>query len=224
MQIVLPVARTHYRREIDAMHRLRYRVAVTKWGWKIPGIASGYDKDEFDTDATIYFLTFAAGGEKLVGCARLNPTTGPHLLSDVFPQLCEFGGVRRGPRIFEFSRFIVDHEALSREDRLLVIGKIEFAITKFCLAANIEELTWVSYENVFRHGAAIWKTEPLGRPSYFEEDDATYIAAISSMTDDGLERIRANFRFNAIEPPCVTRIDWNVAASFLASPPSGPPL
>lgn len=216
MQIVVPNGRTHYRRELDAMHRLRHRVAVEQWGWRIPGIIPGYDKDQFDTDKTIYFLAFAADGENPVGCARLNPTTEPHMLSEVFPRLCDISGVERGSDVYEFSRFIVDHKRLSRPDRLHVIGRIEFAITKFCLAANIRRLTWVSYEGVYRHGAAIWDTEPLGRPHYFEEDDATYIAAASMMTDTGLDRIRSIFNFRAIEPPCVMRADWSAAATFLA--------
>lgn len=214
VQLVLPHLRTYFRREIDAMHRLRYDIVVRRWGWKIPGIPADYDKDEFDTDSTLYFLAFSPGGEHVVGCGRLNPTTAPHMLSEVFPGLCNIMGVRRGPQIYEFSRFVVDGSNLSREAKRQVIGKIEFAITKFCLAAGITHLTWVSNKGVFRHGAEIWRTRALGRPAVFDADQAAYIAAISEIDDGGLDRIRAIFRFSAIEPPCVLRSDWAVAADL----------
>lgn len=191
--LVTPAARADCRESLEEMHRLRYRVAVEQWGWKIPGVEKGYDKDAFDTDDTLYFLAYAEGGERLVGCGRLNPTMKPHLLSEVFADLCDLQGVPRDPAIYEFSRYIVDHQALSKEAQFAIRGRITAAINRYCLEAGVTALTWLAYQQMYARALNVWDTKPLGLPRYFPEDGATYIAAISQMTEAGLARMARAF-------------------------------
>lgn len=58
-KIITPDNRGEYRDLIHAMHEMRYRIVVEEWGWHIPGIREGYDKDQFDTDATFYVLVLS---------------------------------------------------------------------------------------------------------------------------------------------------------------------
>ena len=208
VEIVTPENRSLYRASLDQMHEMRFRVAVEQWGWKIPGIACGYDKDAFDTDDTIYFLAYSVAGDRLVGCARLNPTDRPHMLSEVFSDLCDLQEIPRDPRIYEFSRYIIDHAALSKEEQVSVRGRISATINKFCLQAGIMALTWFAYQQMYARAIKMWDTAPLGLPKYFRDDDATYIAAISQMNESGLFRLKHAFKLDAEEPRLLCRQVW----------------
>jgi acyl-homoserine lactone synthase len=208
VEIVTPLNRPLYRSSLDEMHRMRYRVVVEQWGWKIPGIKAGYDKDDFDTEETIYFLAYSNGGDQLVGCARLNPTCGPHMLSEVFADLCDLQAIPRDPAIYEYSRYIVDHQALTKEEQFCVRGRMSATINKFCLHTGVTALTWFAYQQMYGRALKVWDTAPLGLPKYFPDDDATYVAAISQMNEAGLERIRRGFNLDREEPRLLQRQGW----------------
>jgi acyl-homoserine lactone synthase len=198
-----------YRDALENMFRMRYRVAVEQWGWNIPGIEPGYDKDKYDTEETVYFICFDASESQVLACSRINPTVKPHLLSDVFADRCVCGPVPTSKTIFELSRYIVDHRAMSKEDQMAVRGRIVSAVNQFCLQAGITHVTFLSYMSSYARTIKYWETRPLGEPCYFEEDDATYIAAISAMTPSGLENLRNGFHLKNYEPHISTRTDWN---------------
>jgi acyl-homoserine lactone synthase len=199
-----------YKHDLDEMFQLRHRIVVDTWGWKIPGAGNGRESDAFDTDETIYFLAFDDDGDRVVGCGRLIPTTGPHLFSEVFPYACDLTGVRRGETIFELSRYIIDTD-LARRDYARAAGSLEFAFTKYCLAAGITHLTWFSSDRIYQHALSFWDTRPLGLPAYREEDGQTCIAAISAMNEKGLERIRRKYAFTDADPVLALRHPWTDA-------------
>ena len=168
---------------------MRYHVAVNELGWTLPESPNGYDKDAFDRDDTVYLLDINENGQ-VVGTARLNPTTKPHLMTEIFSNLCEFSGVPVGDDIFEYSRFLVKKQGISRRDNLQTQARISLAIVEYCLAAGINKVSWVSYKRSYPLALRMWKTRPLGLPQYFRSDDADYIAAISDMTEQSLQRTR----------------------------------
>jgi acyl-homoserine lactone synthase len=212
VEIVIPANRSLYRHSLEEMHRFRYRVAVEQWGWKIPGITPGYDKDDFDTDDTIYFLAYGNVGDQMVGCARLNPTSKPHMLSEVFADLCDLQDPPRDPAIYEYSRYLIDHQALSKEDQFKVRGRMSACINKFCLQVGITDLTWFAYQQMYPRALKVWDTKPLGLPKFFPDDNATYIAAVSRMTEEGLMRLREQFQLGATEPHLLVRQPWDGVA------------
>ena len=89
-EIITPANRHLYSDLLEEMFKMRYRVAVGELGWNIPGIKAGYDKDAFDTEETIYIIVPSDCRTKVLGCTRLNPTTGPHMLTEVFEHYCDF--------------------------------------------------------------------------------------------------------------------------------------
>lgn len=215
VEIITIANRSLYKHTLDEMHRIRYRVAVEEWGWEIPGVKKGYDKDAFDTDDTIYFLAYGDGGDRLVGCARLNPTTKPHLLSEVFPHCCDLSGIPRAEDIYEFSRYIIDHEILSKEAQFRVRGRLSATINRFCIEAGITAVTWFAFQQTYARALPVWETHPLGLPVQFDGDDETYIAAISKMTETGLANLRRAFRMGPGEPPLLLRHPWEEARTYL---------
>ncbi|MEM6625109.1 MAG: acyl-homoserine-lactone synthase [Pseudomonadota bacterium] len=110
IEIVTPGNRRCYAPLIEDMYRMRYDVVVKKWGWRVPGATPGRDKDQFDTDETVYILHLDEGRRKVLGCCRLNPTTGPTMLSDLFEDACDLQAVPRDRTIWEASRFVVSRD------------------------------------------------------------------------------------------------------------------
>ena len=83
--------------------RYRHQVFVEKLGWQLD-CDDGLEIDRFDTPSTLYVIAHSEEG-KVIGGARLLPTTGPYLLADVFPQLLNGVPAPRSPEVWELSRF-----------------------------------------------------------------------------------------------------------------------
>ena len=104
IHIVTPENEHLYRKQMAQVFRLRHKVFVEEMGWKALAKPDGREIDQFDTKHAVHML-YLEGGEVL-GYQRLLPSTRPHLLSEVMPQLCE---VERpvGAHIWEISRHCV---------------------------------------------------------------------------------------------------------------------
>ena len=214
VQIIMHHNAHLYKDTLRSMYEMRYRVAVGEWGWNIPGVPAGFDKDRFDTNDTIYFVCLDPTERKVLACARLNPTMKPHLLSDVFANRCVTGDVPRAAEVYELSRYIVDHGAMTQVQQKAVRGRIVSAVNKFCLEAGVTHVTFLSYMSSYARTIKYWETRPLGPPCYFEEDNAEYIAAISAMTHAGLDNLRHGFDLKDDEPFVSSRLSWSDNAAI----------
>ena len=198
LEIITP--RNAHRKQalLTAMQRMRYDVTRGVMGWNVPyapSVPQGLDRDEFDRDDTLYLVVTGEGGAVL-GCARLNQTTGPHMLSEVFADCCNLQGVRRDPRVFEFSRYIIDPGACgSKLAFFRTMATLELAINVACLDAGATAVTWLAEQRMYARSCKAWRTEPLGLPTYFEDDDQTYVAALSVMDEQGLAKAASLYRF-----------------------------
>jgi acyl homoserine lactone synthase len=92
-------------RLVDGIYRLRHQVFKQSLDWDVECL-HGREIDQFDTDAAVYGAVSDEFGV-LEGCFRLLPTTGPYMLSDIFPELLHGHPIPRDPRIMECSRFAV---------------------------------------------------------------------------------------------------------------------
>jgi N-acyl-L-homoserine lactone synthetase len=185
---------------LDDMFRMRHRIVVEKWGWKIPNCQPGYDKDQFDTDETVYLIETDELRQRVVGCVRLNPTNGPHMMSELFAQHCNLKPVLRGPNVWECSRYVIDRYALkSRDLDLPTRRRLSIAVTEFCLSAGIDQLSWFTSQTMYNLILRIWDTRPLGLPQYFEDDDEVYIPA--ACTVDAAALVRQLSWFEDKAPP-----------------------
>jgi acyl homoserine lactone synthase len=83
--------------------RYRYAVFVQHLEWRLQ-TQCGLEFDQFDRPDTRHVLARAADG-RIVGVARLLPTTRPYLLGEVFPQLMDGAPLPCAEGIWELSRF-----------------------------------------------------------------------------------------------------------------------
>jgi acyl-homoserine lactone synthase len=94
----------HYPTLMEQVHRLRHQVFVEELGWSDLAKADGLERDQFDRPDAVHHICVRDG--KVAGYQRMLPTVKPHLLSDVYPELCE-GPLPRGLDTFELTRYCV---------------------------------------------------------------------------------------------------------------------
>lgn len=149
----------------DQMFHDRKRVFVDRLGWRLPLAGPTMEIDQFDTDQAIYLLALAPGTGRHLGSVRLLPSMAPHLMGEVFPDLCA-DGVPIGPAIWEASRLCTSPDVRDTRTLLAVHRRLALAMIEFALRAGIDAYTCVTES---RHVAALlstgWVVEPLSLPT-----------------------------------------------------------
>lgn len=170
-----------------AMFAARKRVFVDMLQWDLPVLEGKYEIDQFDTAGAEYLILLGDEGEHRAS-ARLLPTTGPHLLGDLYPWLCD-EAVPRGPAIWEISRFCVD-PGQTPSERRGARDELVTTLADYALCYDISDYTgvaeWSWFEKIARFG---WSCAPLGSAA---DDGASKLVAlrirIDADTKDGLQR------------------------------------
>lgn len=178
-----------YREELDQAFRLRHRVFVEQLGWSNLARPDGREIDQFDDDHAIHMLAMKDG--VVIGYQRLLPTTRPHLLSDVMPQLCE---VERpcGPQIWEWTRFCVSENHRMRGRAVnpvlsgLMAGLVEWGLAHgvgrvVCEMHPLHLLTLIQLH---------FRIAPLGLPQPVDGDEV--VALTADFDARTLRRLRDN--------------------------------
>lgn len=131
----------------DQMFRLRAKLFSDRRGWRVT-VENGKECDRFDELEPIYICL--TNKDRLLASLRLLPTTGPHMLADVFPEVMGDTGVVRHPMIWESSRFCVDTEAarLFSSDGINVVTR-DILLGLFSTAREIGLLNIISVYDVY---------------------------------------------------------------------------
>jgi acyl-homoserine lactone synthase len=145
------------------MHRDRKRVFVDLLKWNVPVIGGEFEVDQFDHSGAIYLICADEDGNHR-GSIRLLPTTRPHILGTLFPELCE-GPVPTGPNVYEITRGCLSPR-LRAPERLRVRNQLTTAAVEFALFNGIDTFTCIAdggwYSQILSLG---WMCEPLGLPT-----------------------------------------------------------
>lgn len=189
LEIVDAGNRHLYKDALEDMYRMRYRAAVEEMGWSLRCALNRYDKDEFDYDDTVYLIHFNDDGT-VGACGRINPTTRPHLLSDVFPQMC-VEGVPQGPKIYEYSRGLIERRGKSNRDYMRTWLSITQGVNEWAIDNGVDYISWLTLKRLYGLSAMLWETRPLGPAVFYEDDKTEYIAGLSRMDAEGLKKVEA---------------------------------
>ncbi|MEN3746066.1 acyl-homoserine-lactone synthase [Sphingomonas sp. HF-S3] len=145
-----------------AMFEARKRVFIDLLGWDLPVLAGKYEVDRYD-DVHARYLILTDAHQNHLASARLLPTTRPHILGDLFAELCDVPPPR-GPGTFEITRFCLERNLRAHERRRWR-GALVAALAHYALDHGITTYTGVAeqawLDQILQFG---WQAEPLGRP------------------------------------------------------------
>ena len=145
-----------------AMFEARKRVFVDLLGWDLPVLADRFEIDQYD-DAHARYLILADADQNHLASARLLATTRPHILGDLFAELCA-APAPTGLHTWEITRFCLDRSLRAAERRrwrdalvtALAHYALEHGITTY---TGVAEQGWL--DQILQFG---WHAELLGQP------------------------------------------------------------
>lgn len=145
---------------LRAMFEARKRVFVDLLKWQVPVLDGRFELDQFDTAKAEYLiLTDEVGAHR--ASARLLHTDGPHILSDLFSELCE-DPVPTGPTCREITRFCLE-PSLTAGERREARNQLVTALVDHALRSGITDYTGVAspgwFEQIEQFG---WNCRALG--------------------------------------------------------------
>jgi acyl-homoserine lactone synthase len=144
------------------MFAARKAVFIDLLKWDVPVLAGRYEVDQFDDEHAVY-LILTDDREQHLASARLLPTTRPHILGDLFPELCEAAPPRQ-TNTYEITRFCLDRSLTASERRTarnqLIVALVEHALTHGITSyVAIAAISW--FQQILSFG---WHCRPLGLP------------------------------------------------------------
>jgi acyl-homoserine lactone synthase len=149
---------------LDGAFRLRHEIFIVERNWRSLRSVAGREVDDFDHDDARHFVIVESG--RVAVYSRLLPTTGPHLLADIYPHLV-VGEPPRGPSIWEWTRMCV--APWFRDRRPSGFHHMARFVIAHALAEGIEQLSiqahpdWIlSFERI---GV---RSRPLGLPAILD--------------------------------------------------------
>jgi acyl-homoserine lactone synthase len=177
-----------YREEMEQAYRLRHQVFVEEMGWKELEKPDGREIDQFDTKHAVHMLHIDHG--EVIGYQRMLPSTGPHLLSEIMPQLCD-GERPKGSHIWELTRHCVSRHHREKRGRLasesatvLLSGMVEWGLLHGVSTVIVE----IEPTTLLRLVQLHFRPLPLGLPMRIDGRDV--LAATLTFDGRTLERLR----------------------------------
>lgn len=188
VSVAAACARPHVSDPLQAMFAARKRVFVDLLRWDVPVLDGRYEVDQFDDENAEYLIVADEHGRHLAS-ARLLPTTRPHILDTLFPELCA-GEVPRGGGVREITRFCLDPAvgALARREarNVLVSALVEHALASgIATYTGVAEFGWL--QQILAFG---WRCRPLGLPRVIGA--STLGALVIEITADTPDLLEAN--------------------------------
>lgn len=150
---------------LRGMFAARKEIFIDLLKWDLPALGGLYELDEFDNEHARYLILTDHRGRHLAS-TRLLSTTRPHILDEVFPDLCG-DEVPRGPGVREITRFCLDRRLDARERRfvrnhlitVIVQDALNSGVTQY---TGVAEMGWL--QQILSFG---WDCSPLGLPARY---------------------------------------------------------
>jgi acyl-homoserine lactone synthase len=180
--------RAAFSKQIEDMFRIRHDIYVNRRGWKALARDDKREIDQFDTDDAVYLLGLDDQGQLTSGL-RLVPTTGPHLIRDVFPHAVTWGRIPCDPRIYEFTRYFIVGGKSGMLAKRRTAGELLCGMFEYGLSAGLTHFSLLCDTFFMPHMLECqWKVHPLGLPTPY--DEGTCIAVLFQVSEQALEGTR----------------------------------
>lgn len=173
---------------LRAMFAARKKVFIDQLKWDLPVLADLYELDHFDTPDARYLILLDPDDLRHRASARLLPTSGPHLLGEFYPHLCD-DAPPSGEAIWEISRFCLD-PAQTPAERRDARNQLVTVLADYALHNGISDYIGVAeqgwFDKITKFG---WDCRALGG---IHADSACEIVALHIRIDEdtlaGLQR------------------------------------
>lgn len=151
----------------DRIYRFRHEFFVENLKWEACRRPDGRERDQFDGPDCFHVI--GEDRAEIVSYARLLPTTRPHLLSDLYPEILSGAVAPVGPRIFEWTRHAVAPRMRESKGAHAFSRAAFGAVACAAEALNIQGLLVQTHpilaERVMDMG---WDVEPLALPTPYD--------------------------------------------------------
>lgn len=192
LQLIAPDRYGDFPDELNEMHRLRYRVFKERLDWDV-STSGGFEIDTFDS-LKPHYLLLRGEEERVDGCVRLLPTTGPTMLRDTFPALLDGLSAPQTPHVWESSRFALDLPpsapkragGIARGTYKLFAGMIEFGLSRGL--RKIVTVTDLRMERILHRAG--WPLERIAVPRTIGTTRA--VAGFLPVSAESLDEVRRN--------------------------------
>ncbi|HEY4366470.1 MAG TPA: acyl-homoserine-lactone synthase [Steroidobacteraceae bacterium] len=182
--------RALFEHDLLQMHRQRRSVFVEGLGWSIP-VVDGLEIDCYDREDTTYLVAKEELDGPVLASVRLLPTTGPHLMIDLFAEAC-LGPTPRGPSVWEVSRYCSTPAVLNRGRRLRLLWEIVCGVMETALLFGLDQVIFAANRALLPLMLNCgWHAVTLG-PTLPDRDDRV-TAVRAAITPEGLRTVRRRF-------------------------------
>lgn len=192
---IFPDERQFFASPLLQMYHDRKRVFVDELGWQLRTPGSWLELDDYDNDKAVYLLARDAETGDHRGSVRLLPTTAPHMMAGVFPDLCA-EGVIRDAACWEISRLVASTHGQAGTRLVRVHRMLALALVEFALLNKIDSYVLVAESQRVPALLSVgWQVTPLSLPT---EHEGQMIEALQIRIDDEtLPRMRNRLGYDA---------------------------
>lgn len=192
--IVSQENRRRFHHLLTEMHRQRKQVFIDKMNWPLEESA-GLEIDAYDRSDAIYLIEAGTPVSDVRVSARLLPTARPHLLSELFSDLCE-GPMPAGANVWEATRFCPAPNTPAGAPRREMLGRMIAGIIETALLFGIEQVTYVADAALAPMALKVgWDVRALGAPR--GKGRHRIQAFVANIDGAGLKRVREAFLISA---------------------------
>lgn len=199
----------------DAVHALRAEVFSTRLQWDVV-VRNGLEQDVYDTLNPLLVLSLDERTGAVRGCVRLLPTTGPHMMADLFSGMFQTPIDVRGPTVWECTRFCIApgcEQQTGRHGIAVATSELLYGVCALGLRSGVEQMLGVSESAMLRiYRRSGWDPEVIafGQPA----GGAPVFAGLWDVNTESLDAIaaRAGFQMEVVWPPGPQAAGHHIAA------------
>ncbi|MGE8131778.1 acyl-homoserine-lactone synthase [Methylobacterium sp. NPDC080182] len=151
----------------ERIYRFRHGFFVDHLGWEACRKPDGRERDQFDSPHSIHIVGEEHG--EIISYARLLPTTRPHLVTEVYPQIMQGAPSPAGPRIYEWTRHAVSPKKREAKGPSALTRAAFAAVARAVEILNLDGLLVQTHpvlvDRVMDMG---WDVEPLALPATYD--------------------------------------------------------
>ncbi|MEQ1818927.1 MAG: acyl-homoserine-lactone synthase [Terricaulis sp.] len=192
IQIITRDNRRLFHHALMEMHRQRKQLFIDRMQWRL-NESMGLEIDEFDSEEATYLIDVDPSGA-VRQSARLLPTLAPHLMSEVFAELCD-GGPPRSAHVWEASRFCPAPDTPKGGPRRDLLARMIAGILETSILFGVQKVSFVAGAALAPLAAqAGWNVRALGAKQRVGRERLT--AMLADVTSDGLAAVRQRARLS----------------------------